>query len=250
MTSALLIFAIAQSTNWSVIEAKFGHKIELRQVAFTDQARGYKVEGDAATPAAMEKYALLWIKEWSRYPAGIMAKAKVMKVVFCQKLSLNGQSRAAVPAFDLDTMYFDPALGAYAPDYQRSVIHHEFFHMLDFRMGKLKTDPEWIALNSKEFKYGSGGKNMRTSGVGNLTTDIPGFLTPYGTSALEEDKAELYAHLIVSTKFVADQAAKDRILSAKIALLKKRMQDYDAGFNLNFWQVPQSEPRMNADVHR
>lgn len=210
----------------------------MRQAAFADQARGYKVEGDLATPAVMERYVPLWIKEWSRYPAGIMAKAKVTKVVFCEKLSLNGQPRAAVPAFDLDTMYFDPALGAHSSSYQRSVIHHEFFHMMDFRMGKLKVDPEWSALNPKEFKYGTGGKNMRTSGVGNLTTDIPGFLTPYATSALEEDKAELFAHLIVSTKFVTELAAKDAILAAKISLLKKRMEAYDSGFSADFWPKP------------
>ncbi|MBC8066091.1 MAG: hypothetical protein H7Y17_14760 [Chlorobia bacterium] len=220
------------------VGTKYGHKIEVRKAAFTDKARGYEVAGDVVSDAAIEKYAPLWIQEWSRYPRGLMAKAKVAKVVFSEKLSLNGQLRAAVPAFDLETMYFDPALGAHAPTYQRGVVHHEFFHMLDFRMGRLKLDPDWMALNPKEFKYGSGGKNMRTQGVGNLTTEIPGFLTPYGTSALEEDKAELFAHLIVSAKFVMDQAAKDPVLAAKIDLLKRRMQAYDAGFNDSFWHKP------------
>lgn len=79
---------------------------------------------------------------------------------------------------------------------------------------------------------------MRTSGVGNLTTEITGFLTPYATSAIEEDKAELFAHLIVNTKFVVDQAAKDPVLASKIAMLKKRMEAYDPGFNSNFWPKP------------
>lgn len=237
--SLLLVSAFVQAPgNLKDLEAKYGHKIDVRQAIFTDRAQGYKVEGSGATPAAMDKYALLWVKEWSIYPAGIMAKANVAKIVFCEKLSLDGQIRAAVPAFDLNTMDFDPALGAYAPSYQRGVIHHEFFHMMDFRMGKFKSDPEWLALNSKEFKYGSGGKNMRTEGAGNLTADIPGFLTPYATTALEEDKAELCSHLIVSTKVVMDRAAKDPILAAKVALLKKRMESYDPGFNAYFWPKP------------
>lgn len=232
---SLAIFLTCNGQDLDGIAVKFGHKVEVRKAAFTDQAQGYKVEGNLATPAAMEKYAPLWIKEWSRYSPGVIAKAKVAKIVFCEKLTLNGQPRAAVPAFDLKTMYFDPALGSYAPDYQRSVIHHEFFHMMDYRMGKMRIDPEWSALNPKGFKYGTGGEKMRTSGVGNLTTEIPGFLTPYGTSAIEEDKAELFAHLIVNTKFVVDQASKDAVLASKIALLKKRLESYDAGFNADFW---------------
>lgn len=234
---ALLGF-MPSASDFKEIEAKYGHRVELRQAVFTDQARGYKIEGDAASGEAMERYAPLWIKEWSRYPSGLMAKAKVSKIVFAEKLSLNGQIRAAVPAFDLDAMYFDPALGAHSPGYQRGVIHHEFFHMMDYRMGKLKVDPEWAALNPKDFKYGEGGAKMRTSGVGNLTKDIPGFLTLYGTSAMEEDKAELFAHLIVSTKYVMDQAEKDPVLAAKIELLKKRMKEYDAGLNDDFWPKP------------
>lgn len=240
MKAALFLFALIATSSDGLQElgAKFGHKIELRQAAFTDQARGYNVAGDVASEKAMSTYAPLWIAEWKRYPTGVMAKAKVVKVVFAEKLSLSGQIRAAVPAFDLNTMYFDPALGAHAPHYQRGVVHHEFFHMMDFRMGKLTNDPDWRALNPKDFKYGDGGKNMRSSGVGNLTRDIPGFLTPYGTSAIEEDKAELFSHLIVSTKFVTEQAEKDPVLAAKIELLKKRMLAYDAGFNADFWPKP------------
>lgn len=231
---ALVGFAVS-SPDFKDIEAKFGHRVDVRQSAFTDPARGYKIQGIAAGKEAIEKYAPLWIKEWSRYPGGLMAKAKVSRVVFAEKLSLNGQIRAAVPAFDLDAMYFDPALGAHSPGYQRSVIHHEFFHMMDYRMGKLKVDPEWAALNPQGFKYGEGGAKMRTSGVGNLTKDIPGFLTLYGTAALEEDKAELFAHLIVNPKFVMAQAETDSVLAAKIGLLKRRMREYDAGFSEEFW---------------
>ncbi len=241
MKAFVLLLAVALIQGQATLESvgtKYGHKMDLRQAAFTDQAAGYTISGDTATTAAMEKYTPLWIAEWSRYPSGLMAKAKVTKVVFCEKLSLNGQVRAAVPSFDLNAMYYDPALGAFSPLYQRSVIHHEFFHMMDQRMGKIWKDPEWAALNPKDFKYGDGGKNMRTGGVGNLTTEIPGFLTKYGTSGIEEDKAELFAHLIVSTKFVMDQAEKDPVLKSKIDLLKKRMAEYDAGFNDTFWPKP------------
>jgi hypothetical protein len=220
--------------------AGHGIQIEIRTKAFTDKAHDYLVEGDAAASDAMQKYQILWMEEWSRYPKSLMAKAKVERIIFCEKLSLNGQARAAVPAFDINSMYYDPAVGAKSPLYQRSVIHHEFFHMLDHRMGTVVRDPEWCALNAVGFNYGSGGKTMRTNGVGNLTAEIPGFLTVYGTSAVEEDKAELYAHLIVSPRFANDQALKDPVLAAKIALLKKRLQEYSPCFDSDFWPKPSS----------
>ncbi len=241
VSSALLVFAVALADATNSIKAvsnKLGHAIEVKQGAFIDQARGYKIEGNVVSVPALEKYAPLWIEEWSRYSKDLIVKSKVQKVVFAEKLSMNGQPRAAVPAFDLNTMYFDPALGAHSDSYQRSVIHHELFHMLDYRMGKLRKDTEWMALNPKDFKYGSGGHNMRTAGVGTLTDQIPGFLTIYGTSALEEDKAELFAHLIVNTKFVSDLAPKDKVLQSKIDLLKKRMNEFDSGFDSKFWPKP------------
>jgi hypothetical protein len=233
---ALIAFLAAQvPAGLSDIGGKYGLKIEVKQEAFTKQADGYTVSGSTATKDAMEKYAALWIKEWQVYTPSVMTKAKVTRIVFCEGLKVGDQVRAAVPAFDLNAMYYDPKLGFYSPPYQRNVIHHEFFHMIDQRMGIMKKDPEWAALNPKDFKYGAGGKYMRTNGVGNLTTEIPGFLTPYATSALEEDKAELFSHLIVDSKFVIERIGKDPILAAKASLLKKRLQAFDPCFSDGFW---------------
>jgi hypothetical protein len=209
--------------------------IEIRSEGFADRARGYVVTGDKASPEVMEKYAKLWAIEWSKYSADVMRKARVNKIVFCEALALSGQARAAVPAFDLNTMYYDPALGSYSPSYQRGVIHHEFFHMMDQRMKTLDRDKAWGALNAKGFRYESGGDKMRTPGVGNLTKAIPGFLTLYGTSAMEEDKAELYAHLITDPGFVEEQAKTDLILAAKIGLLKRKLAEFDPWFGDSFW---------------
>ncbi len=213
--------------------------LDVRSADFSDQGRGYKVTGGQVTENSMQKYSDLWVKEWSKYSSAVFEKAKVTKVVFGEKLSFSGQVRAAVPAWDLNTMYYDPALGNYNPNYQRNVIHHEFFHMMDYRMGKLSRDPEWAKLNPKSFHYGSGGAKMRDPKVGVLTSEIPGFLTMYGTAAIEEDKAELYSHLLIDPDFVAKQAAKDTVLAAKIALLKSRMSAWDPVFNADFWTKPQ-----------
>lgn len=189
---------------------------------------GYTVEMEPAADAKLEKYLSLFEKEWSRHAVELVRRARVKRVVIGRGLKMNGQERAAVPAFDGDTMYYDAELGDYSPSYQRVVIHHEFFHMVDQRMKLLRRDPEWSALNPPEFKYGSGGDKLRTLGVGELTDKIPGFLTPYGASAVEEDKAELFAHLLVNRNYVMTRAGTDSVLARKIALLQSRLSNFIA----------------------
>lgn len=210
-------------------------QIEVATAPFTKEAKGYTISGAAPSDADLKKYTVIFVKEWSRYPPSFVAKSKIKKIVFCEGLKINEQVRGAAPAFDLEAMYYDPVLGNYNEHFQRNVVHHEFFHMVDWRMGLFRKDSVWSALNPAGFKYGDGGSKMRTNGVGELTTDIPGFLTPYGTSAIEEDKAELFSHLIVDTKFVTDQAVKDAALASKIKELKKRMKGFDPAMDDKFW---------------
>jgi hypothetical protein len=232
---AVALYSPTQSDALSELAAKQGIRIEIRNAAFTDQAKGYVISGGSVSESNMEKYKSLWVREWSRYSKDLLRQAKVDVVTFAEKLSVDGQIRAAVPAFDLRAMYYDPELGSKYPDYQRSVIHHEFFHTLDERMGKLKRDPEWTALNSPGFKYGDGGEKMRTNGVGNLSDKFAGFLTQYGTASLAEDKAELYAHLLVDPGEVAARLKNDSVLAKKVELLKKRLQEYSSNFTPDFW---------------
>jgi len=234
---ALLLPLLVRGVPPSLVDLgkKYGVEIEVASGAFTKEGYHYTLSGTAPTDAEMEKYATLFVKEWSLYPPSLMKKAKVVRIFFCDGLKVGDQIRAACPSFDMDTMFYDPALGSYNSGFQRSVIHHEFFHMIDERMGLMNPDREWSDLNPSTFKYGDGGKNMRTAGVGKLTSDIPGFLTLYGTSAVEEDKAELFAHLIVDPSFVSDRIAKDSVVSTKAVLLKKRLAGFDPAMGDSFW---------------
>jgi hypothetical protein len=210
--------------------------IERPQEDLSWKGAGYVVTGKPATGNQLKLYEPIFNKEWSLYPASYVQKAKLDRIVFVADLSVDGQLRAAVPAFDGNTMYYDPALGSYNGHYQRLVVHHEFFHMVDQRMHLLYKDAEWAKLNPAGFKYGSGGALMRTGGVGELTRKIPGFVTPYATAALEEDKAELFSHLVVDGPFIRDLALKDKVVAAKIDLLKRRLAKFDPGMGEGFWK--------------
>ncbi len=54
-------------------------------------------------------------------------------VVRARELTFAGQRRNAIPDFEHDTLYLDVSRGAYSKSYFRKVIHHEFFHIIDYR---------------------------------------------------------------------------------------------------------------------
>jgi len=54
----------------------------------------------------------------------------------------------------------------------------------------------------------------------------------YGTAAVEEDKAELFAHMIVDGSFVKDRASHDPVLAAKVALLRERLAKFDPAMGM------------------
>jgi len=236
---SLLILALSPPpipTTFAEVAKASGVALEIVEKPIAWTGRGYKVEVQAPDPVALAKYEKLFVAEWARYPASVFRKAKVERLVIGAKLAMNGQFRAAVPAFESGTMYYDAEMGSYRPDYQRVVIHHELFHMFDQRMGQMKRDPEWSALNPTDFKYGDGGHNVRNLGAGELTDKLPGLLTPYGGAAVEEDKAELFAHLLVSPNFVLARMGQDSVVAQKVSLLKRRMAAYDPSLDERFWR--------------
>jgi hypothetical protein len=60
-------------------------------------------------------------------------------------------------------------------------------------------------------------------------------LTPYAMSAIEEDKAELYSHLLVDPDYVRSLIKADPVIAAKVTLLKSRLKAWDSQFNEDFW---------------
>jgi hypothetical protein len=70
-----------------------------------------------------------------------------------------------------------------------------------------------------------------------LTDKFPGVLNHYSTTAVEEDKAEVFANLIVDSKYVANRAKKDRVLSAKVERMKELLVAFCPEMNDKFWEA-------------
>jgi hypothetical protein len=241
-------------------------KVDLRTVAaaleievtsadaiFPSKTYNGRIDGKAATPKQIDRYSGLFASELLIYPKNFVERAKLKRVVLCRDLSYAGQSRAAIPDFADDTLYLDVLLGNYDQRYQRAVIHHEFFHMIDFRMGRLYKDEQWAALNDPVFKYGAGGASVYANGPrnpygtwrGEHPVSMPGFFNLYATTGVEEDKAELFANLIVDAETVDVRARTDRVLQAKVVAMKAQLIRFCPDMNDPFWLKAKSVDRRN-----
>jgi hypothetical protein len=109
--------------------------------------------------------------------------------------------------------------------------------MMDDRFSKDRNrDRAWTSLNPPGTRYGAGGAAMQTSGVGRLRDDLPGFLTLYSTSMVEEDKAEVFAHTLGSWSFVQARVAADPVIAAKVARMQEMVRQFDPQMDAAWWQ--------------
>jgi hypothetical protein len=103
--------------------------------------------------------------------------------------------------------------------------------------GVLYGDPRWVSLNAPEFHYGNGGRNAQDlAETSVLTTRFPGFLNHYSTTAVEEDKAELFANLLVEPVYVANRTKDDATLKAKMDRMKELLKGFCPEVDEAFWK--------------
>lgn len=196
------------------------------------------IEGKPAEGKELENYIGVFTPEFTLYPTSLVKLSRLKRIVICNELSFAGQRRNAIPDFEHDTLYLDPSRGSYSPPYMRKVIHHEFFHIIDYLDdGKLYQDERWSSLNPPSFNYGSGGINAQNLSFSSLTTDkLPGFLNYYSMTGVEEDKAELFAYLIIDPAYVEQRIKTDAVLGAKVKLMMELLHTFCPDLNDEFWK--------------
>ena len=229
----------------AAIGKKYGLEIVTSAPKFPVQMQTGVIDGAEAPKADAESYAAIFAFEWSLYPPELVKNTRLKQVVFCKDLAFAKQKRTAVPDFDHDVLYLDVVRGRNDDTYVRKVIHHEFFHIIDLRDdGKLYEDERWAKLNPPDFKYGPGGAKLQDDpSVTTTGQDVPGFLNRYAAAGVEEDKAEVFAHLIVEPKMMADRAKKDKYMRAKVERMKELLADFAPKVDKSFWEAVEKAER-------
>lgn len=180
------------------------------------------------------KYLKLLQYELNKYPKTFLQRAGVKRIVVCKGLSACGSADTGGK-----TVYYNYT--AFNNAYSKKVIHHELYHMIEARFNRSPyyKDPVWIAFNDSEFKYVKrvGGFDPAKSNQEKQFHPREGFVTAYATSALEEDKAEVYAALFVEeiSACLHDWIIEDEILKNKVNYMKDFLLQCCDGMTSDFW---------------
>ncbi len=183
------------------------------------------VHGAPPERARFERASAIVTRELARYPASFLRKVRLAGVVFADDLAENDTPIPSLP--NVASLLLLDATSVES-DLVRA-LHHEVFHFFDRADdGRVSPDPAWSQLNAPSFAYGSGGRSLRGAWAARPSDDLPGFLSGYATSGVEEDKAETFAFAVTRAPMVKARAATDPALRAKLAELGRRLEAFDA----------------------
>ncbi len=225
------------------------YKIEIvaAEPTFPVKTTHGPIDGKKLTGPELQNYTGIFISEFTLYPRELIQQSRLQRVVICTDLSFDGQRRNAIPDFEHDTLYLEACRGAENRPYLRKVIHHEFFHIIDYRDdGSVYRDERWAELNPDTFRYGTGGRAVQDKSDTSLLTDkYPGFLNHYSTTGVEEDKAEMFANLIVDPDYVESRADADRVIHAKVERMRELLARFCPELNDKFWDTVRQTKRVD-----
>jgi len=207
--------------------AKYQMTVAITNIQPSENARMWATWApiDENDLPALKAYGAALVDEWAKYPLEWVRVTRVSGIVLVNQLTVANATygstrRSAMPDHGGKVMFYD--IGPWSDEYARHVIHHEFNHLLTYNLtgDYAPSDPTWLSLNPPGFQYGKGGASCYVPGNSCLTGHhpIPGFVIGYATSAIEEDKAELYGYLMGTSYYLLlkDWIRTDSYLAAKV----------------------------------
>lgn len=179
----------------------------------------------------LKNYLEIFEVEFNKYPIEFIRNTNLKEVAIVKNNSVDTQSRAAVPDFKNEILFYDINAVDISEDYAKYVLHHEFYHMIEeeFQGDVYFQDPEWNKLNPQTFSYGKSGADCNVNGT---PKRITGFVSGYAMCALEEDKAETFSYIMESNLSVSLEIyieGGDKIIKNKVDYLKSFLRE--KGFN-------------------
>ena len=191
----------------------------------------------------LHRYMVKFDEEFDKYPERFLRKTKLRGIAFASDVILEegGQKRTAIPDYSEEILIFDYKRGDHGDTYQRHVMHHEFYHMIEeeFNKSAYWKDPHWNKLNNGNSIYGNGGAGVQhLSDMSIFNHPSTGFVTKYAMSSIEEDKAEVFAALFISDEYkkMMEWSRDDKVLLSKIQYMKNFLKSIDSEFTEEYWK--------------
>jgi hypothetical protein len=140
-----------------------------------------------------------------------ISKIGLRYVLLCGEAQAGGRMIGGIPVPPLKTLML--SMGGNDPAYQSHIFFHELFHYMEFTQNRSTNDPNW---NAKFKGYGSADSAWK------LGSGSDGFVSAYAQSSPEEDRAEVFAHLMSAPATLRRYAdsRNDAVLNEKISYIK------------------------------
>lgn len=235
-----ICFAQNSNSNFNDVKAlveKFDGEITTH---FPSQSNSNLIKGETPDLKALGNYLPLFSTEISLYPPCVIKNSGIKTIVFCQNLLRGSQATSGIADLGTHTLYLDVDSMKKDRIFPRRVVHHEIMHFIDGKSNNATYEKmEWEHLNSKGFKY-SGGDTahlLEPTILEPLDPTLTGFVNKYSMTEVEEDKAELFAHMMTHICWVNYKAEYDSVLKLKTEKLRKLLTKFSPSLNEHFWAI-------------
>lgn len=161
-------------------------------------------ENDAIS---LQVFSAQLIQEFGKYPTDFVKNSNLKTIGLVRNLRVATIVPAAAPVPTINNMLYDiPSMVQSGESYSREVIHHEYWHYIDYKISGsfYSADPSWSACNPAGFQYGNGGQSAYLGGYTAQFHPRAGIITQYSTYGIEEDRAEMFGWLMYSPSSVKD----------------------------------------------
>ena len=195
------------------------------------------VQCDPVDAEALERYVPILQSELSLYSSRFLRSINFKQLTLCGALHADGDPVRGVTVLNMGRVYLS-ALATYSEVHLKTPIHHEIFHLMDWdHEGMWDDDPQWNRINRGGFRYASqSDASSSQRKTQSRQTAALGFVTHYSKASPKEDRAELFAELVVNYPAVVGQAEHDAVLRSKINHLKRVVQRFGGGMGGPFWE--------------
>ncbi|MBI2901747.1 MAG: hypothetical protein HYY17_16300 [Planctomycetes bacterium] len=209
----------------------FSRKFEIQIVL--DPSRSLPigdVSGEAPARRDAEAFCPMLAREVKKYPDDFFRRVDVGRILLLRDIRFKNPPPGKVLAFAMYHPRFAMVIDV-TEKQKFATIHHEFFHFLDFVPDYSTKDGDWVALNEKGFRYDS------TLWAESLAeSKVKGFISQYARAGEAEDKAELFACLMMDQKRARVRAQGDAVLARKLARLKEIVREFCPKMDDEHWR--------------
>jgi hypothetical protein len=166
-----------------------------------------------------------------KYPDEFFRRIDLGRILLCRNIGFPNPPPGKVLAFAMFQPEFVFVIDV-SEKQKFATIHHEFFHFVDFLPDYSTKDEAWCGLNDKEFRYDSKlwAESLRDS-------KQKGFISEYARASEAEDKAELFACLMMDQKRARVKARDDAILAKKAERLKEIVREFCPKMDDEHWKA-------------